>query len=67
MSRAILTIDDSPTKITPRIIDYLRSKDIIPVINFIGASVDEHFDEAVYAVKSGAVIGNLLIMYCPVM
>ena len=58
MSRAILTIDDSPTKITPRIIDYLRSKDIIPVINFIGASVDEHFDEAVYAVKSGAVIGN---------
>lgn len=58
MSRAILTIDDAPTKITPRIVDYLRSKDIIPVINFIGSNVEKHFDEAVYAVKSGAIIGN---------
>lgn len=58
MSRAILTIDDAPTKLTPRIINYLRSKDISPVINFVGASVERHFDEAVYAVKSGAVIGN---------
>lgn len=58
MSRAILTIDDSPSKITPQIIEYLQLKQIVPVINFIGARVDKYFDEAVCAVKSGAVIGN---------
>ena len=58
MSRAILTIDDAPTKITPQIIDYLRSKDITPVIYFFGASVEEHFEEAVYVAKSGVLIGN---------
>lgn len=58
MSRAILTIDDAPSKITPKIIDYLQSKGIVPVINFIGTKIDEYFDEAVYAAKSGAIIGN---------
>ncbi len=58
MSKAILTIDDAPTRITPRIVDYLQSKGIVPVISFIGAKIDECFDEAVYAAKSGAVIGN---------
>lgn len=58
MSKAVLTIDDAPTVMTPRIVDYLRSKNISPVINFIGSRVEEYFDEAVYAVKSGAVIGN---------
>lgn len=58
MSRAILTIDDAPTKLTPRIIDYLRSKNITPVINFIGESVEGCFNEAVYTVKSGVTIGN---------
>lgn len=58
MSKAILTIDDSPTAITPKIVDFLLSKGIKPELNFIGASVDEFFDEAVYAVKKGAIIGN---------
>lgn len=58
MSKAILTIDDAPTGITPQILDYLRAKGIIPVVNFIGAEVDRHFDEAVYAVKTGCTIGN---------
>lgn len=58
MSRAVLTIDDAPTKITPKIIDYLQSKDIVPVFNFMGCKIDEYFEEAVYAVKSGITIGN---------
>ena len=58
MKKSILTIDDAPTKITPQIVDYLKTKKIHPVINFIGAAVADHFDEAVYAAKSGAVIGN---------
>lgn len=58
MPKAILTVDDAPTKITPRIIDYLRSKGIVPVVNFIGAEVEGHLGEAVYAAKNGALIGN---------
>ncbi|MDD2649004.1 MAG: polysaccharide deacetylase family protein [Eubacteriales bacterium] len=58
MSKAILTIDDAPTKLTPKIIDYLSAKGITPVINFIGCEVDKHFDEAVYVAKNGIVIGN---------
>lgn len=58
MSKAVLTIDDAPTKITPKMIDYLQSKNITPVINFMGVNVELHFEEAVYAAKSGIVIGN---------
>ena len=58
MSRAILTIDDAPSAITPRILDYLHGKGITPVVNFIGAKVDEYFSEAVYVAKKGIVIGN---------
>lgn len=58
MSKAVLTIDDAPSKITPKIIDYLKSKNITPIINFMGIKVNEYFEEAVYAVKSGFVIGN---------
>lgn len=58
MSKAYLTIDDSPTKITPDIVNYLIGKGITPILNFIGQKVDTYFDEAVYAVKRGAIIGN---------
>lgn len=58
MSKAVLTIDDAPTKITPKIIDYLLSKNIIPVINFMGINIDVNFEESVYAAKKGIVIGN---------
>lgn len=63
MIRAILTIDDVPTRITPQLVDYLLGKGITPVINFIGAAVPDHFEEAVYAVKKGIVIGNHSYMH----
>ena len=58
MSRAYLTIDDSPTKFTPGIVDYLGEKGIVPVINFIGENIEKHFKEAVYVAQKGIVIGN---------
>ena len=58
MSKAILTIDDAPSEITPQIVDYLRSKGIVPVINFIGSGIAEHFEEAVYVAENDIVIGN---------
>jgi len=58
MSKAILTIDDAPSKITPQLVDYLQSKGIVPIINFIGSNIEENFEEAVYVAKKDIVIGN---------
>ncbi|HEY2492750.1 MAG TPA: polysaccharide deacetylase family protein [Paenibacillus sp.] len=58
MSKAYLTIDDGPTKITPQIIDYLSSKSIIPNMFFTGEQIEGCFEEGVYALKKGAIVGN---------
>lgn len=58
MSRAYLTIDDGPTKHTPKLMDFLCSRGIVPVMNFIGEQIARYPDEAAYAIKRGAVIGN---------
>jgi Predicted xylanase/chitin deacetylase len=65
MSKAYLTIDDSPTKITPDIVNYLIEKGITPILNFIGQKVSTYFDESVYAVKKGAIIGNHSYSHTP--
>ena len=58
MSKAILRIDDSPSEMTPEFIDYLEKKQITPVIFALGENIEKYFDNAVYALKKGAVIGN---------
>lgn len=58
MCKAYLTIDDSPTKVTPSFMDYLCAKGVTPVVNFIGANAARYPDEAVYAIRKGAIIGN---------
>lgn len=58
MSKAYLRIDDSPSKITPDFIDYLTDKGITPIIFAVGKNIKKHFDNAVYALKKGAIIGN---------
>lgn len=58
MSKAYLRIDDSPSKITPDFMDYLLQKKIKPVIFAIGENIEKNFDEALYALKKGAVVGN---------
>lgn len=58
MSRAYLTIDDGPTKMTPDFLDYLFSKGIVPVMNFIGEKIEPNFEEALYAIRKGVTIGN---------
>ncbi len=58
MIRALLTIDDIASRNTPAIIDYLQDKQI-PVLMFAwGENVERYHDEAIYALKNGAVIGN---------
>ncbi len=58
MSKAYLTIDDVTTANTPKIIDYLRGKGITPILFSIGQQIEAHWDEALYALKMGAIIGN---------
>lgn len=58
MSKAYLRIDDSPSEITPDFMDYLTEKGITPVIFAVGENIEKHFDNAVYALKKGAIVGN---------
>ncbi len=58
MSRAILTIDDISSKNTPAIVDYLIDKGITAVMFARGQNVERFYDEAMYAVKKGMIVGN---------
>ncbi len=58
MIKAYLRIDDSPSEITPDFVDYLADKNITPIIFAVGENIEKHFDNAVYALQKGAVIGN---------
>ena len=58
MINAVLTIDDISSKNTPAIIDYLCEKGIKCVMFAWGAFVENLFDEAVYALKHGMIVGN---------
>lgn len=58
MSKAYLTIDDGITVNTPNIINYLCEKEITPILFTIGKQIETHWDEALYALKMGAIIGN---------
>lgn len=58
MSKAYLTIDDVTTENTPNIIDYLSDKGITPILFSVGQLIERHWNEAIYALKKGAIIGN---------
>lgn len=58
MVKAVLTIDDIASQNTPAIVDYLKEKNI-PVIMFAwGEKVKEFYDNAVYALQNGIIVGN---------
>ncbi|MED9905026.1 MAG: polysaccharide deacetylase family protein [Lachnospiraceae bacterium] len=58
MSKAVLTIDDIASANTPVIVDYLQEKNICPVMYAVGRNVEKYYDEAVYALQRGMIIGN---------
>ena len=58
MYSGILTIDDIASKNTPAIVDYLRSKNIRAILFATGENVLNHYEEALYAVRGGMVVGN---------
>lgn len=58
MKHAVLTIDDIASKNTPAIVDYLSEKKIPAIMFAWGQRVEEHYENALYAVKNGIIVGN---------
>ncbi|MCR5431825.1 MAG: polysaccharide deacetylase family protein [Lachnospiraceae bacterium] len=58
MITAVLTIDDVPSCNTPDIVDYLNSKGITAVMFAVGKNIEKHYDNAIYALQHGMIIGN---------
>lgn len=58
MNSAILTIDDISSKNTPAIVDYLCAKRINAVMFAEGQCVEKYYNEAIYALQKGMVVGN---------
>lgn len=58
MSKAYLTIDDTSSRITPNIMDYLNQKNITPIMFSVGKHTENYFAEAIYSIRKGAIIGN---------
>ncbi|MCR5021724.1 polysaccharide deacetylase family protein [Ruminococcus sp.] len=58
MIKAVLTIDDIASDNTRAIVDYLCEKDIHPVMFAWGEKVEEFWDNAVYALQNGIIVGN---------
>ena len=58
MNSALLTIDDFSSKNTPAMVDYLKEKNIKAIFFATGEKVEQFYDEAVYALKNGMIVGN---------
>lgn len=58
MNSALLTIDDVASKNTPAIVDYLNEKRIKAIFFAVGENVERYYEEALYAVKNGMIVGN---------
>ena len=58
MNSALLTIDDISSRNTPAVVDYLLRKGIRAVLFASGRNVERYYEEAMYAVKSGMIVGN---------
>lgn len=58
MNTALLTIDDFSAKNTPAIVDFLKEKGIKAIFFATGVNVEKFYEEAIYAVKNGMIIGN---------
>ncbi len=58
MIKAVLTIDDIPSKNTETLVDYLNEKDIQVVMFAWGERVLEHTEQVVYALQHGMIVGN---------
>lgn len=58
MNTVLLTIDDIASRNTPAIVDDLCARGITAIMFATGANVERYYDEALYAVRKGMIVGN---------
>lgn len=58
MIKALLTIDDIASANTPAVVDYIVEKNIPAIMFGWGENIEAFFDNAVYALKAGIIVGN---------
>ncbi|MBO4688036.1 MAG: polysaccharide deacetylase family protein [Clostridiales bacterium] len=58
MAHAVLTIDDIASKNTRAFVDYLLEKKIPAIMFAWGKLVEENYENALYAVRNGIIVGN---------
>ncbi len=58
MINAVLTIDDVASANTPAIVDYLNANGITALMFAVGENVEKYYDNAIYALKNGMILGN---------
>ena len=58
MITAFMTIDDIAAKNTAAIVDYLKEKNIPAVMFAVGDWAKNQYENAIYAVKNGIIVGN---------
>ena len=58
MNTVLLTIDDVPSRNTTAIVDELCARNITAIMFAVGMNVERFYDEAVYAVRKGMIVGN---------
>ena len=58
MNSVLLTIDDVASRNTPAIVDDLCARGVTAILFATGVNVEKYWDEAVYAVRRGMIVGN---------
>lgn len=58
MNTVLLTIDDVSSRNTPAIVDELCARNITAIMFAVGMNVKQFYDEVVYAVRKGMIVGN---------
>ena len=58
MNPVLFTIDDVSSRNTPAIVDALCERGITAIMFAVGMNVERYWDEAVYAVRKGMIVGN---------
>lgn len=58
MNSVLLTIDDVASRNTPAIVDDLCARGIKAILFATGKNVERFYDEAIYAVQKGMIVGN---------
>ena len=58
MNSVLLTIDDIASRNTPAIVDELCKRGITAILFACGKNVERYYDEAIYAIRKGMIVGN---------